>query len=320
MADVEQRAEAEAAKKGLSGGARKSYIGGVFNRIRQAHDRATTPSARGRKLFNRRERVQARLDARLAMQPHREAIDVLRRQRNERIAAHQDEPRETDDGVSRLNLIQVNKNGTTKLDPRFPVAKQLTEKELQALQDRQDRQAGGKTAPIDEISLVTKPYYFYNALFPDKEKRRTWYRTQSTKALRDTAEFGGMSPAGTRSQLLDRLVQGDERRSQKPAAPAKPPKLPAPERQRQRAIADAIKHGAPDFPPGTLAAAQGKPAPTGVRLSVRPYTYHGNAGYLISGSDKLGRRISIFARSKSEAERMRDDIKAGRETMFDSER
>ena len=143
MADVEQRAEAEAAKKGLSGGARKSYIGGVFNRIRQAHARATTPGKHARKMFNRRERVQARLDARLAMQPHREAIDVLRRQRNERIAAHQDEP---------------------------------------------------KSAP-------------------------------------------------------------------QAATPAKPPKLPAPERQRQRAIADAIKHGAPDFPPGTLAAAQGKTQP-----------------------------------------------------------
>jgi hypothetical protein len=58
-----------------------------------AHGQQPAPASRGRKMFNQRERVQARLDARQAMQPHLEAIDVLRRQRNERIAAHQDEPR-----------------------------------------------------------------------------------------------------------------------------------------------------------------------------------------------------------------------------------
>ena len=42
MANVEQRAEAEASKKGLEGGARRAYVGGVFNRIRQAHASAPT--------------------------------------------------------------------------------------------------------------------------------------------------------------------------------------------------------------------------------------------------------------------------------------
>ena len=50
MADVEQRAEAEAQKKGLSGDERRRYVGGVFHRIAQAHQRATTPGKGARHL------------------------------------------------------------------------------------------------------------------------------------------------------------------------------------------------------------------------------------------------------------------------------
>jgi hypothetical protein len=56
------------------------------------------------------------------------------------------------------------------------------------------------------------------------------------------------------------------------------------------------------------------------RISVRAHNFHGQAGYLISGRDSSSRQISIFSKSRPEAERMRDDIKAGREPHFDSER
>ena len=67
-------------------------------------------------------------------------------------------------------------------------------------------------------------------------------------------------------------------------------------------------------------AAAAPPAPRRekARVSVRPHTYHRDSGYLISGKDTLGRKVSIFSRSKAEAERMRDDIKAGHDPKFDS--
>lgn len=99
MADIEARAEAEAAHKGLSGSARKSYIGGVWNRIRQAHAKATQPGGHAvpTKLFNRRARQQAREDARNAMRPHQEAIANIKKARDWRLGRHRDEPKPTED-------------------------------------------------------------------------------------------------------------------------------------------------------------------------------------------------------------------------------
>ena len=52
-------------------------------------------------------------------------------------------------------------------------------------------------------------------------------------------------------------------------------------------------------------------------ISVRAHTYHDQPGYLISGRDRYDRHISIFARSKGEAERIRQQVKNNQEVTFD---
>ena len=65
---------------------------------------------------------------------------------------------------------------------------------------------------------------------------------------------------------------------------------------------------------------EGKAGVRQPRMSVRKHTYHGKAGYLISGTDAFGRHPSIFARTKSEAMRIRNAVKVGRDFSFDSQR
>lgn len=56
------------------------------------------------------------------------------------------------------------------------------------------------------------------------------------------------------------------------------------------------------------------------RLNVRASTYNGQSGFTIRGTDTLGRSVSIFSTSRAEAERMRNQIKAGQEPTFDKQR
>lgn len=93
MADVEQRAEAEAAHKGLSGGAARAYVGGVFNRIRQAHSRGTQPG-KGARHLQRKARVEARQEARNRVSRH-EQLAALEKQRL-RSRTHREEPRKSE--------------------------------------------------------------------------------------------------------------------------------------------------------------------------------------------------------------------------------
>ena len=64
-------------------------------------------------------------------------------------------------------------------------------------------------------------------------------------------------------------------------------------------------------------ARQERKGERGARVSVRPHNFHGQSGYLISGRDKYNRSISIFARTKPEAERIRQQVKNDQEVTFD---
>lgn len=57
---------------------------------------------------------------------------------------------------------------------------------------------------------------------------------------------------------------------------------------------------------------------TSARVSIRAHTYRNEPGFSIYGTDSRGRMVKIFSKSRGEAERMRDDIKAGREPEFDA--
>lgn len=55
------------------------------------------------------------------------------------------------------------------------------------------------------------------------------------------------------------------------------------------------------------------------RLSVRARKYHDMAGFVITGKDVIGRNVSIFARTKTEAQRIKRDLLAGQNVKFDNE-
>jgi len=54
-----------------------------------------------------------------------------------------------------------------------------------------------------------------------------------------------------------------------------------------------------------------------VRVQVRKSTYRGKTGYLVSGRNARGQRISIFATTETEARRIAAAEKAGEEWSFD---
>jgi hypothetical protein len=54
-----------------------------------------------------------------------------------------------------------------------------------------------------------------------------------------------------------------------------------------------------------------------MRLAIRPSTYRGRNGYLISGRDGRGRQVSIFTVTRASAERIRDKVRAGRRVELD---
>lgn len=56
------------------------------------------------------------------------------------------------------------------------------------------------------------------------------------------------------------------------------------------------------------------------QASVRQHTYHGKSGYLVSGTGSSSRGYSIFSRTKSEATRMRNEIRRGAEPTFNAYR
>jgi hypothetical protein len=56
-----------------------------------------------------------------------------------------------------------------------------------------------------------------------------------------------------------------------------------------------------------------------MRLSVRATVYHGQDGYLLYGGGRGIYGTKIFCCTRAEAERIKADIKAGREVRFDSE-
>ena len=55
------------------------------------------------------------------------------------------------------------------------------------------------------------------------------------------------------------------------------------------------------------------------RLSVHARAYRGMDGYVISGRDTINRNVSIFARTKQEANRIKRDLLAGEPVRFDNE-
>lgn len=50
-------------------------------------------------------------------------------------------------------------------------------------------------------------------------------------------------------------------------------------------------------------------------VGIRPSTYQGEAGFLIYGRDPAGRNVSIFATLREDAERIRDKVKRGEQTV-----
>lgn len=51
------------------------------------------------------------------------------------------------------------------------------------------------------------------------------------------------------------------------------------------------------------------------RLQIRRYCYRGENGFLLSGRDHMGRKVSIFTTVHEKAERMRQNIRAGRDSL-----
>ena len=52
-------------------------------------------------------------------------------------------------------------------------------------------------------------------------------------------------------------------------------------------------------------------------ISIRKSTYRGRAGFLICGTDPLGRRISIFTRTRESAERIKVKVIKGQEVTVE---
>jgi hypothetical protein len=46
-------------------------------------------------------------------------------------------------------------------------------------------------------------------------------------------------------------------------------------------------------------------------LQIRPSTYRGEAGFLVCGTDKQGRRVSIFTGTRRSAVEIRRKVKVG---------
>ena len=90
------------------------------------------------------------------------------------------------------------------------------------------------------------------------------------------------------------------RRAEPKPKPKPKPKAPAqPRRSRGRLLTSTR----PEYP----------------RLSVRARAYRGMDGYVISGRDTINRNVSIFARTKQEANRIKRDLLAGEPVRFDNE-
>lgn len=52
-----------------------------------------------------------------------------------------------------------------------------------------------------------------------------------------------------------------------------------------------------------------------MNIAIRPKTWRGEPGFLVSGRDSRGRSVSIFASNRDDAERIRDKVKAGQQTV-----
>ena len=296
MADIEERAEAEAAHKGLTGQARKSYIGGVWNRIRQAHAKGTQPGGHAvpRKLFNRRARQQAREDARNAMRPHQEAISSIKKGRDWRLSLHRDEQREEPRAHVSSEEAKQRREGTNlpQLQPDY----QPTERDLRGSSslvhapdeaqgtirpapgerserrqpmDRETRETEATQRELDKMSRRTKlvpikefPGYrldatraidpeFIKEYFGDAQLR-TAFEMQPTDNLQESVDLvrlrhPGTAPKGTsKKAMIDYIVQSVK---DAPATTPKPARRSPFDRRRDKSIADAVAHGAPEVPP-----------------------------------------------------------------------
>jgi hypothetical protein len=49
------------------------------------------------------------------------------------------------------------------------------------------------------------------------------------------------------------------------------------------------------------------------RLAIRSYIYRGTTGFLVYGRGAQGHRVSVFATTRTAAERIRDKLRAGEE-------
>ena len=286
MADIEAKAEAEAAHKGLTGSARRAYIGGVWNRVKQAHAKATKAGGHAvpRKLMNRRARQQAREDARNAMRPHQEAIANIKRGRDFRLGLHRDDERparaektsqaNVDQAIKRAIERHRNGSGFARVrDVRREVARSTglspdeVDRRIVDLRNRGDRDEGDIGLHFESNEDIMHQ--------PDAKRR-------PLKFVGHNFDFITLAttPSQQRRQDAERMERMERERKEMFAAHGLPlpeekgkrqPK-PAPTeaelrekrerglrnfpRVRDRQIRQAVAHGAPDFPPGV-----GQPKP-----------------------------------------------------------
>lgn len=238
MANVEQRAEAEAQHKGLSGGAARAYVGGVFNKIRQAHAKATTPG-HGARHLKRAARKEARQEAKNRNE-RRKQLAAQERARL-RTRTHSEEPR----AKSAAPATPVApKQPTSKSAPKLgrmaagrAEAKRILTTDLKPINYVEGREIN-PAAPLDP--------YFLQHVYGDKQLR-TALNLYPQNKLREGVEavkekHPGTRPKGSsKAAMLDYIeshVKGGAQPAEKPAAMARPATTPvkAPAKPEGKAV------------------------------------------------------------------------------------